>query len=333
MKKYKRHAEQGIGGNADKKQAVEQVKGRMQFGAQWQLGVEYFAQVFARCLGCAFGPAELLALYGAHIGGELGWGIEVFEKFEAPAFQLGAVAQIEVLGKGIALPAASFVDGAATPDAGGAVEIDEVASRVATLLLDGKVGVQGKCLELGEHGVIPIDVLPPRLHHADTGILKMGDRREQKVGMRQKVCVKDGDEFAFGALKTFFECAGFKSLAIAAVQVHDVYPALLPLSHLLGHDARGLVGGVVEHLDLHATLWVLKHRNRIDQALNYIHFIVDRQLHRDTRPDRARCHRRQGFMLLFHAFLKTQVKKGQMNLHDAVHQDEGKRRNVNDQKG
>ena len=49
--------------------------------------------------------------------------------------QLGAEAQVQVLGEGVGPPAASLVDGPPPPDAGRAVELEEVAARLAAGLL------------------------------------------------------------------------------------------------------------------------------------------------------------------------------------------------------
>src|SRR5437868_8884367 len=82
----------------------------------------------------AFGPAGLLGFEGGHFDGQLGWALHVLEVFELPAAQLGAVAEVRVLGESVVLPPAGLFDGFALPHARSAVEVEEdTGPRAATV--------------------------------------------------------------------------------------------------------------------------------------------------------------------------------------------------------
>ena len=61
----------------------------------------------------ALGPAVLLRLEGVHLHRHFGRGDEVGQEDELPALQLRAVAQVEIFGQRVVLPAAGIVDGRA----------------------------------------------------------------------------------------------------------------------------------------------------------------------------------------------------------------------------
>ncbi len=89
-------------------------------------------------------------LKAGHLDGELGGALDVLEVLELPAFELRAVAKVGVFGERVVLPAAGFVDGLATPHAGGAVEVEEDACAGAAAVLEDKVAVEEDGFDLGE---------------------------------------------------------------------------------------------------------------------------------------------------------------------------------------
>ena len=58
----------------------------------------------------ALGPAVGLLLEGDHLRRQLGRGAELREVDELPALELAAVAEVEVFGERVVLPAAAVVD-------------------------------------------------------------------------------------------------------------------------------------------------------------------------------------------------------------------------------
>src|SRR4030095_14798008 len=105
----------------------------------------------------------------------------------------GAVAQIEILGERIVLPAARVVNRRAPPDAGRAVEIEEQAAAVASAVLEDEMTVQENGLNLRQQRVVFVDMAPARLHHADLRLREVRHEPDQKIGGRDEVRVEDGD--------------------------------------------------------------------------------------------------------------------------------------------
>ena len=117
-----------------------------------------------------------------HLDRHFGRSDDVRDEDEPPAAQLRAIAQIEILGQRVVLPAARVVDGRPAPDAGGAVEIEEAPAPVAAAMFEHEVTVEEDRLYLREQRVVLVDVPPACLHHADFGIGKMGHQPRQEVG-------------------------------------------------------------------------------------------------------------------------------------------------------
>src|SRR5207244_9578513 len=113
-----------------------------------------------RGLDAALRPAVLLRLERVHLDRDLGRRDDLGQVDELPALELGAVAQIEVFGERIVLPAAGVFDGGAPPDARGSVEIEEAAAAVARGVLDDEVPVEEDGLRLRQMAVVAVRVLP-----------------------------------------------------------------------------------------------------------------------------------------------------------------------------
>src|SRR5207245_8114329 len=111
---------------------------------------------------------------------------------ELPAAELRAVAQIEILGERVVLPAAGSVDGRPAPHAGGAVEVEEAAAAVSAAVLEDEVPVQQNRLDLRQQRVVLIDVAPARLHHPDLRIAEVRDQLGDEIGGRDEVGVENG---------------------------------------------------------------------------------------------------------------------------------------------
>ena len=92
-----------------------------------------------------------------------------------PAIQLRAVRKVRVFGERVVLPAARVVDGLSAPDARGAVEIEKCAASRTPAMLHDKVAIEQNSLHLRQQRVIAVEVSPPRLHHADFLVLKIGN--------------------------------------------------------------------------------------------------------------------------------------------------------------
>ena len=74
----------------------------------------------------------------------------VGQELDAPAIELGAIAQVQIFGEGVGPPAARIFDAGSPPDSGGAVEVEEQAAARSRRLLDDEMAVYAKRLQLGE---------------------------------------------------------------------------------------------------------------------------------------------------------------------------------------
>ena len=175
---------------------------------------EHLGKYFLRDLDQPLGPARLLRLECGHLHRQLGRAFDVLQINELPSFELGAIGKIGVFGERVMLPAAGFVDGAAPPHAGGAVEVEENAAARPTRVFQHEMAVEQNGFDLGQQRVVAVDVRPARLHHADLGIGEVMDALHQKVGRRNKIGVKDGDEFALCRFQSRFQSARLEALAI-----------------------------------------------------------------------------------------------------------------------
>src|SRR6185295_8596239 len=87
-------------------------------------------------------PAMLLRLEGVHLDREFRGRDVILDENELPAAKLGAVAEIEIFGQCVVLPAAAVSNGILAPDAGGAVEVEEAAAAMAGAVREHEVRVE-----------------------------------------------------------------------------------------------------------------------------------------------------------------------------------------------
>ena len=118
----------------------------------------------------------LLRLEGVHLDRQLRRRDVIGQEDELPAAQLRAIAEIEIFGQRVVLPAAGVADRLAPPDARRAVEVEEAPAAIAAAMLEHEVRVEKDRLDLGEERVVLVDVPPPRLHHRDFGVAEVVDR-------------------------------------------------------------------------------------------------------------------------------------------------------------
>ena len=106
----------------------------------------------------------------------------------------------------------------------------------------------------------------------------MGHQPHEEVGVRQEVGVEDGDELAPSDLQPGLESARLVTGTVGPVEVLDVHAESGTAPHGELRDAAGFVRRVVEHLDFEKLSWIIKPAHRVDQAVGYVHFVVQRQL-------------------------------------------------------
>ena len=106
--------------------------------------------------------------------------------------------------------------------------------------------------------------------------------RVQEVGGRNEIGVEDGDHFAGGGLQPFLQRAGFKAVAIGAVMILDgVAEGAVAFDQGAG-KGRGVVGGIVQHLNLEQFPRVVHLDGLFDQAFHHVALVIERQLDGDA---------------------------------------------------
>ena len=150
-------------------------------------------------------------------------------------------------------------------------------------MLQHEVPVEQNRLDLGEERVVAVEVRPARLHHADRGVGKVVDDLHQPIRLRREVGVEDGDELAGRGIQAVVERSRLVALAIGAMDINDVVAQRrIAFNHAACHVDR-LVSRIVEHLDLQPLARILHLADAIDQAVNDVLFVEDRQLDGDLR--------------------------------------------------
>ncbi len=98
--------------------------------------------------------------------------------------------------------------------------------------------------------VVPVQVTPACLHHADLGIREVMDGLEQKVRRGDEIRIEDRHEFPRRRLETFGQRPGLEPLAILAVVILDgKTECVVALAQRLCIRVR-IVCGIVQHLNL-----------------------------------------------------------------------------------
>jgi hypothetical protein len=124
--------------------------GRFGFDFERQVRLQQIRQDLLAGLNRSLGPAMLLRFERVHFHRHFGRRDQVGQEQKLPAAQLRAIAQVEIFGEGVVLPAARFVDARPAPQTGGAVEIKETTAAAAGGLLEEKVAVEEHRLDAGE---------------------------------------------------------------------------------------------------------------------------------------------------------------------------------------
>ncbi len=265
----------------------------------------------------------LLRLEGVHLDGQFRGRDQVGHEQELPAAQLRAIAQVEVFGQRVVLPAARVADRRAAPHAGRAVEVEEATRPVARAVLEHEVAVEQHRLDFRQERVVLIEMAPARLHERKLRIREVADRPPQEVGRRHEVGVEDRDELAARGLEPRVERARLEARAIRPVQVLDVEPARRLPPHRELRDVTRLVGRIVQDLDLELVLRIVDRRHRVDQAIDDVHLVVEGKLDRDDRPLVHRRRRTGHAVAMLHVLVDEIVPVPSVEPKDAQHEKVG----------
>ena len=259
-----------------REEALAEMAGGGQLAPPGEMGAPDRPDQLAGALGEALVPAVLLGPPGGQPVGQLARHPDAEKDRGAPALEMDAIAEVEILGQGIGMPAPGIIDGAPAPQAASAVEGHVEIGPGPRALLDGEMRVQRQRLGAGQEILPRVQMLPARL---DQGQLRFGQQREDAAGEEiargQEIGVEDGDELGIGLGEAVAQRPRLEARAIGAPHELGVDP---PGAHPLHGDAGelgGVVGAVVQHLDLQPILGPVDRGRGLDQPVDDV-ALVDR---------------------------------------------------------
>ncbi len=243
---------------------------------------EQAGKQLARGLNTALGPAPLLHQERGGGAREFGRDTHFVAQHEAPSRHLRPVADVEVLGQRVVIPSARVVERLSAPQPRRPVELEEPAAAVTAPLLHQEVPVQQERLRAGQPRFVFVEVLPASLHHADPGIDHGRQQLFEESGLGDEIGVENQDIVAGGRVEPLGEGARLVAVPVGAVEDGDVDASPPPLVGALAGEGGGVVGGVVEDLDLEEVAGVGEAAGGVDEALDDVRLVVDGQLDGDA---------------------------------------------------
>ncbi len=124
-------------------------------------------------------------------------------------------------------------------------------------------------------------MLPAGLHHADPGVRHRREELFEEAGLGDEIGVENENVVAGRRLETRGEGARLVAAAGGAVEDRDVDAPPPPLAGALTGQGGGLVGGVVEDLDLEEVAGVGEAAGGVDEALDDVPLVVGGELDGD----------------------------------------------------
>src|SRR4029453_17609075 len=211
-------------------------------------------------------PPMLLRLKAIYVDGKLGRHDGLRQVNEPPAFHLRSIAEVEVFGQRVVMPASRIDYAGFAPDPGSAVEVKKSSAATPGSLLEEEVPIKEERLHLGEQGILAVQVAPAHLHHADMRIGKVINGASQRVGPGYEISVKNEDELTGGSLQTRGEGARLETGSMIAVIVVHVGASRPKSGDFAGGDLLSLVRGIIEDLDLEFFAWIVELADRSNQS-------------------------------------------------------------------
>ncbi|MDE2761242.1 MAG: hypothetical protein OXQ94_09550 [Gemmatimonadota bacterium] len=243
---------------------------------------EHAGKQLARGLYAALGPAPLLHQERRGRARQLGRNSHLVPQHEAPSRHLRPIADVEVLGQRIVMPAARLRERVLAPHPRGPVELEEPAAPVASPLLDQEVAVQQESLGARQPGLLLVEVIPAGLHHAYPRVGHRGEEVLDEPGRGNEIGVQYEDVFAGRRGEALGERARLVAVAVGAVVHGDVDASPPPLAGAPPRDGGGVVGGIVEDLDLEEVAGVREAAGGVDEAHDDVFLVVDGELDGDA---------------------------------------------------
>ena len=246
---------------------------------QW--GPKHRRQHLPSGLDASLCPAPLLGEEGLQRTGQLGRYADLIQIHEAPSRQLGSIADIQVFGEGIGLPATCVLQGSTPPHPGRSVEVEETTASKPAPLFEGEVPVQQYRLRPSQPAVRLVQVVPPGLDHAHGRVLERREQSVQEIRRGEEIGVQYQQELAPGPSQPRGEGTRLVPRPVASLKVLDRNALGAPVSDAGLRQRARFVRGIIEHLNLEGIPGILQPGHRIDQAFDHMLLVEDRKLHRD----------------------------------------------------
>lgn len=247
-----------------------------------EAAAEQAGKQLAGGLNTALGPAPLLHQKRGGCARKLGRDAHFVAQDETPSRHLGPVADVEILGQRVVVPSARVVERLPAPQPRRPVELEEPAATVPSPLLHQEVPVQQNRLRAGQPRFVFVEVLPAGLHHADPGIGHGREELFEEAWLGKEIGVENEDVVAGGRVEALGEGARLVAAPVGAVEDGDVDASPPPFVGAPPGAGGGVVGGVVEDLDLEEVAGVGEAAGGVDEALDNVRLVVDGKLDGDA---------------------------------------------------
>ena len=223
----------------------------------------------------------LLGLEGVHFHGEFGRRGDFLQEYEALAPELCPIAQVQVLGQRVMLPAAGRLDAFPAPDPRCPVEVEKPSRPVPGAVFHDEMAVQHDRLDPGQDRVAPVEIGPPGLYQANPLVTEPVHGVPEEVRRRDEVGVENRDERAARHLEPLLQCARLVSGAFLPVKVVDIDAGRPVTFDATGRETAGFVGRIVQYLYFQPVAGIVDAADGVDQPFDHVLFVVEGQLYGD----------------------------------------------------
>ena len=141
-------------------------------------------------------------------------------------------------------------------------------------MLQNKVAVEQHGFHFREEVIVAIQIAPSRLHHAHLGIGEKIHRAIEELRRRAEIRVENRHQFARRRFQPFLQRPGLVPVAVGPVMILDRVAHVAVALHQGFGKRRGVVGGIVQHLDLQQLPRIVHLHHFVDQPLDYVAFVV-----------------------------------------------------------
>ena len=163
----------------------------------------------------------------------------------------------------------------------------------ARRLFDAEMGVERHHLHLGQRIFVRIEKIETRLHE---GRVRLGEERPhaapQEIHRRYVVDIENGEIIVRRLLHGLMQGAALVAAAVGTLQRHDVEAPGAQFRRYRACQFGGLVGAVVEDLDMQLVARPVEGRRGLDATAHDGTFVEGRDLHDDMRQLGIRRQRR-----------------------------------------